>query len=43
MQVEHNNLIDVGSLQDLAFPNLHYILLGHNEINELDITVKSLT
>ena len=37
IQVENNNLIDVGSLQDLAFPNLQYIHLGHNEINHLDI------
>ena len=37
IQVEHNNLINVGSLQDLAFPTLRYIFLGLNEINHLDI------
>ena len=37
IQVEHNNLINVGSLQDLAFPTLRYIFLGLSEINHLDI------
>ena len=37
IQVENNNIINVGSLQDLAFPNLQYVFVGHNEINHLDI------
>ena len=32
-----NDLIDVRSLQDLAFPNLRYINLAYNKINQLNI------
>ena len=37
IQLDHNTLIDVGSLQDLAFPNLRFVHLGHNNIYQLDI------
>ena len=37
IQLAHNDLIDVSSLQNLVFPILQYVILHHNEIDQLDI------
>ena len=37
IRVDHNELIDITSLQDLTFSKLRYLFLDHNKIQQVDI------
>ena len=37
IDLNHNDLTDVRSLQDFSFPNLQYVYLDHNKIQQVDI------
>ena len=37
IDLDHNDLTDVRPLQDFSFPNLCYLSLGHNKIQQVDL------